>query len=142
MKAAEQKYDPVLSYDPAEFMARIWGNKPEQLEEGKEVKKSKNDVNVAFEEEDESDEDEEKAGSRRPSHISQEDWDGIQFFKDTLRNLDAYLNQPLAETVKLQTLIALYENVAARLDNQARKCNLTLEQALEIKRTKDSLTEN
>jgi hypothetical protein len=147
MKAAEQKYDPILSYDPAEFMARIWGNKPE-LEEGEKIKKGKNDVDVAFDHDEESDS-EEKEGFvyrgldplTRPDHVDPDEWNGILFYRESLRMLDAYLEQPVAETIKLRTMVALYEIVAARLDRQAAKCNLTLEQALEIKRTKNSLTE-
>jgi hypothetical protein len=56
MRAAEQKYDPILSLDPAEFMARVWGNESKQLEDEEKVKKGKSDVTSDLtEEEDEED---------------------------------------------------------------------------------------
>jgi hypothetical protein len=144
MKAAEQKYDPILGSDAAEFMARIWGNKPE-LEEGQEAKKGKSDVDVAFDNDEESDSEEKEdfvyRGLEpliRPQDVPEDEWNGLLFYRQLLRTLDDYLEQPVAETIKLQTMVALYEIVAARLNHQAKKCNLTLEQALELKRTKKS----
>jgi Protein of unknown function (DUF3102) len=54
IKAYEQRYDPILGFDPTEFMARVWGNESKQLEEGK---KGKSDVTSDLDDDETDDED-------------------------------------------------------------------------------------
>src|SRR5262249_19151930 len=70
----------------------------------------------------------------RPEKMPLEQWNGMLFYKELLKMLNAYLEQPVSENAKLRVLVALYEIVAARLDSVAGKLNLTLEQARKLKR--------
>jgi hypothetical protein len=54
----------------------------------------------------------------------------MMLVKELGKTLDGYLNQPVPETLKLKVLIHAYYVLAARLEPLAKKCNLTLEQAL------------
>jgi Protein of unknown function (DUF3102) len=58
MRAAERIDDPLLSLDPAKFLAGVWGHEPKQIEEGKGVKKGKSDAASDFENEGEGEDDE------------------------------------------------------------------------------------
>jgi hypothetical protein len=115
MKAYERRRD-LLSIDK-EFMARIWGNEEKQLEEGKDVKKGKSDVDVGFEDESDSgDNDSGDSGGEeltRPAHISEESWSRMVVHRELIKQLEAYLNQPVAENSKLIMLVELYESVYA-----------------------------
>jgi DUF3102 family protein len=60
MRAAERIDDPLLSLDPAKFLAGVWGNEPKQIEGEEGVKKGKSDVTSDFDEEGEEDENDDK----------------------------------------------------------------------------------
>jgi hypothetical protein len=56
--------------------------------------------------------------------------DGLELVRYLGRTLDEYLAQPIAETRKLFALVDAYNALCARLELQAKKLNLTLEQAI------------
>lgn len=62
MRAAEKKYDPMLSFDPAEFMARMWGNEPKQLEDSEGDTRGKSDVTSDLDDESSDEDDDSQHG--------------------------------------------------------------------------------
>jgi len=85
MRAAEQKYDPMLSIDPAEFMARIWGNEPKQLTEGEGIK---SDVTSDLIEEDEEDYSQHGGPGFEPSFFPDKGQPGFLGFKNIVKVLE------------------------------------------------------
>ena len=133
MQVYHHRDDPSLSDDPAEFLRQVYGNEMRQIEDESDVE-GKSDVNVRDDNSDkesyDSEDSEAEPPSSRSSKIPQEEYDGMIFVKNLARTLDTYLDQPIAESLKLRVLVHVYGILAARLEPIAKKNGLTLEQAL------------
>ena len=130
--------DPALLDDPENFMAQIYGNETRHLTYKSDVEKPnrtyvryENVLKYCYEDEGE---DATQARRVRPVGMDPDEWTGLELVRNLGRTLDEYINQPIAETRKLVVLVDAHNTLCARLELQAKKLNLTLEQAIKGKR--------
>jgi hypothetical protein len=125
---AAEKYKVAGCPDSEEFMAAIWGHKPKELPEGEGDTESKNDASVVSGDGDEGESKEEDSSGTTFGSFPKEEREDIVLFLEFQRMLNAYLEQPIAESAKLTTLEDLFATIYAKLKTQAGKCNQPIEE--------------